>query len=104
MQVDVSSDELLKILKERKKHHDDKSAAYSKQAGELTKVISAIEEDMDIGKVSNGTPAESMERKAREHSEKARYYEFMIDHVIKNDTYRLSQEDLVRLGITARIY
>ncbi len=104
LQVDVKSEELVKILEERRKHHEDKKAVYETQAAELKKVIKNIEEDMRVGKVSGGTPADNLEHKAREHGEKAGYYKFMIDHVIQNDTYRLGQEDLARLGIVARMY
>lgn len=104
LQVDVKSDELSKILQERMKHHEDKSHVYEVKAAELAKTIKDIEEDMTVGKVSGGTPAENLVAKSREHREKASYYKFMIDHVIQNDVYRLGQEDLQRLGITTRFY
>lgn len=102
LQIDVKSDELVKILKERLDYHEKKHVAYEKKAAELGAQIKNIEEDMEVGKVSGGTPVEQLNNKAREHKEKAAYYKFMIEHVIQNDIYRLSQEDLSRLGITTR--
>jgi len=104
LQVDVLSAELVGIMQERLKYHQDKADVFEKNAAELMKTIKNIEEDMSTGKVSGGNPAEQLQTKAREHKEKATYYKFMIEHVIKNDTYRLSQEDLARLGITARYF
>jgi len=104
LQVDVASDELTRIMQERLKYHQDKADVFEKNAAELMKTIKNIEEDMSTGKVSGGNPAEQLQTKAREHKEKATYYKFMLEHVIKNDTYRLGQDDLARLGITARYF
>jgi L-lactate utilization protein LutC len=99
LQIDVPSDELIKILKERLEHHKNKADTYEKKAKELGAQIAAIEEDMEVGKVSGGTPVEQLSKKAREHRDQANWYTFMIDHVVQKDTYRLDQRDLQRLGI-----
>lgn len=99
LQIDVQPDELIKILQERLEHHQAKSETYEKKAKELGAQIAAIEEDMEVGKVSGGTPVEQLARKAKEHKEQANWYDFMIKHVIRNDVYRLDQRDLQRLGI-----
>jgi hypothetical protein len=99
LQIDVQSDELIKILTERLEHHQSKAKTYADKAKELGAQIAAIEEDMEIGKVSGGTPVEQLQRKAREHTDQANWYEFMIKHVVQKDVYRLDQRDLQRLGI-----
>lgn len=105
LQVDVKSDELGKILQGRVDYHSSKAKAYEEQSTKLRATMKNIEEDMEVGKVSNGDPAQSMDQKAREHKDKAVHFQFMIDHVIQNDVYRLSQQDLSLLGISpARFY
>lgn len=104
LQVDVKSDELKSIIEERFKHHTERSEVYAKKAEELKKTIAGLEEDLLVGKVSNGTASDSLETKAREHKDKATYFKFMLDHVIQNDVYRLAQEDLKRLGISTHYY
>lgn len=104
LQVDVKSAELKSILQERLKYHEDKSVALAKEAEKLRKVITNIEEDMTVGKVSSGDVSQNLDSKAKEHKDKASYYKFMIDHVIQDDVYRLGQEDLGRLGIATRFY
>lgn len=102
--LDVKSSELKGILEERLKYHEDKRDLYELKAKELNKMVAGIEDDMQVGKVSGGTPVENLERQAKDHKEKAGYFKFMLDHVIQDDIYRLDQSDLVRLGITVRVY
>lgn len=101
LQIDVKSDELVKILKDRLRHHEEKSKVYKSQAARLKETMESIDEDLDIRKVSNGDPVHTLEDKFREHQDKMAYFQFMLDHVIQNDTYRLGQEDLHKLGISA---
>lgn len=99
--VDVKSDELLSIFKERLVHHQEKSKTYAEQANALAAQLKNIEEDLMTGKVSGGgTPIDTLNKKAREHQDNAHWYDFMIKHVIQNDVYRLDQRDLQRIGIT----
>lgn len=104
--VDVPSEELKKIVGSRAKHHADKANAYEAKAKDLQATIKDIEDDVEFGKTSMGaTPAGSLISKAREHRDKAIHFEFMLAHVIQNDTYRLGQDDLRLLGVAgARHY
>lgn len=104
LQVDVKSAELKKILEERLVYHEEKWTILTREAEKLRASLKNVEEDMVVSKVSTGDVSQNLESKAREHRDKATYFKFMIDHVIQDDIYRLGQEDLVRLGITARLY
>ncbi len=105
LQVDVKSAELKSIIKSRIEYHSEKAEAYQKQAVNLRKTITNIEEDVGIGKVSNGADVgQSMETKAREHKDKAIHFQFLLDHVILDDVYRLGPSDLQLLGIAQRGY
>lgn len=104
LKVDVKSEELVKILTERMQHHLERSEAYNKKAAELKATLSGLEEDLSVGKVSNNSASGGLETKAREHKDKSTYYKFLLDHVIQNDTYRLDQADLERLGVSVRYF
>jgi hypothetical protein len=80
LQVDVKSVELKGIIKSRIEYHTDKAQTYEKQAGKLK------------------------EGKAREHKDKAIHFQFLLDHVILDDVYRLGPSDLQLLGIASRGY
>lgn len=105
LQVDVKSAELKSIIKSRIEYHTEKAEAYSKQALKLKQTIMNIEEDVSHGKVSNGQDvSQGMEGKAREHKDKAIHFQFLLDHVILDDVYRLGPQDLQLLGIAQRGY
>jgi len=103
LQVDVKSAELKSIIKSGIEYHTDKAQAYEKQAVNLRKTIANIEEDTSHGKVSNGADvSQSMDSKSREHKDKAIHFQFLLDHVILDDVYRLGPADLQLLGIAQR--
>lgn len=100
LQIEVTSEKLKAIMAERVTYHLQKAEAYEAQATKLRETMKNIEEDMELGKTSNGDPSQSMESKAREHKDKANHFQFMVDHVILNDMYRLGQQDMQMLGIS----
>lgn len=102
LQVDVKSAELKKILEERLDYHVEKAKTYTTAATNLRKSMKDIEEDMSVGKVSSGNPAANLEQQAKTHTDSSHYYKFMLEHVIQDDVYRLGQDDLRRLGVSAQ--
>lgn len=105
LQVDVQSEELKRILLSRVDYHNNKADLYSKKAAELRASIANVEEDVEFGKVSNGKDISSnMTSQAKDHKDKATHFQFMLDHVVQNDVYRLAQEDLQMLGIASTRY
>jgi hypothetical protein len=99
LQFDVQSDELKKIVQTRVEYHTEKADVYTTKAASLKEALNGVDEETR-GKVSNGSPVGQLEDKAREHRNKAIHFQFMLDHVIQNDVYRLSQNDLHMLGIS----
>ncbi len=67
LQVDVESAELIKILEERKRHHEEKAQVYETEAATLEASLKKVNEDMKVSKVSSGTPVDQMRASAREH-------------------------------------
>jgi hypothetical protein len=103
LQVDVQSSELKKIIQSRIDYHTERAALYEAKANEIRKSLEGVEENT-IGKVSNGSPTQNLDDKAREHKDKLVHFKFMLEHVIVDDVYRLSQSDLQLLGIATRYY
>lgn len=99
LQFDVQSEELKKIVQSRVKYHAEKAEVYETKAAQLREALKGVDEETP-GKVSNASPAASLEDKARQHKDKMVHFQFMLDHVIVNDVYRLSQNDLHLLGIS----
>lgn len=105
LQIDVKGSELKKMLEDRLKYHKDKSKALQ---GNLEK-LADIEKTMDaeaeaIGKFSNASPRGSLESTIKKHKDQSIYFKFMADHVVVDETYRLTEADLYKLGIQGRDY
>lgn len=100
LHVDVSSEELRTMLRDRLKHHNNKAAFYQKQLVEMGKVDLALSaEAKEMGKISTQGPMETLKTAVTKHENQATYYKFMSEHVVSNATYRLCEADLVRLGV-----
>jgi hypothetical protein len=105
LHIDISSDELKELLLGRQKYHQNKVTAYEKQLDVMKKAEALLDEEReDIGKVSNRTPAESLESSLKKHANQVVYFTFMADHVVPNETYRLNESDLHRLGVNPDRY
>jgi hypothetical protein len=94
--IDVSAKELRKHLAARAGHHERKAKWYKGQAAALTKGGAATGMSND--------PVRSLEESEQRHREKAAYFRFMEQHIVENETYRLSQEDLGQIELASRYY
>lgn len=94
--IDVTSDELIGHLRERAEYHSARARAYGEQSSKVTEF--QVE---DGGQMSySNNPASSLSQSAENHRKKSAYYEFLADHVVAGETYRLSDRDLDLLGIS----
>lgn len=97
LQVEMSSEYLVKHLNTRGKYHKDRSSWYAGQVRNLSSgglMPEAVSVD----------PINAMERKKKEHKDKAGYFYLLAEHIIPNETYRLTDTDLARLEFAARYY
>jgi len=106
LQIDLKSAELKDMLAGRLKYHEDKLANYKGQLAKLEEMDAVLgEEERRIGKMSSsGDPKQGMRDGIRKHSDQIIYYTFMVAHVVPNETYRLKEDDLRRLGLTREYY
>lgn len=105
LHVDVSSAELKEMLLGRLKYHQEKTTAYERQLADLTKIQAAFDEEAQrMSKMSNQGPKESLESAIKRHREQSIFYRFVSEHVVPNETYRLDENDLTRLGVQSDRY
>lgn len=103
--IDVASDELKAMLLGRLKYHQEKVAIYKEQVEFMLKADEKSKNDRElIGKTSTASPVESLEQTVRKHENQVVYYKFMAEHVVASEVYRLSENDLQRLGISGDRY
>jgi hypothetical protein len=94
--IDVSAKELREHLAARADHHAEKAEWYKGQAAALSKG--------GAGTGMSNDPVSSLEESGQRHQEKAAYFRFMEQHLVENETYRLSQEDLGQIELSSRYY
>lgn len=102
LHVDVPGAELKDLLDGRLRHHEQRLTGYQKQFEDMRKLTQELDEEAaKITKTSMRSPLESIEEAIRKHQNQMVYYRFMASHVNIQAIYRLSEADLVRLGIQA---
>lgn len=95
LKLDIKAEELIQRLEERIAHHRSKAESYGLQLEKLGE-IQPIEEEEDILSLSRGreSPRITLERKLKEHMDRAAILKFLRDHVVQGEVYRLSEHDL----------
>ena len=91
LHFDVKAKELASILQARIDQCEKKIVMYEKQAKaqeELTKELGSEEESMPK---FSGDQATNLQAKAEEYKQKKKEYEFLKEHIIKGETYRLDR-------------
>ncbi len=97
LKLDVKAEELVRSLAERIRYHRSKAESYSAQIDKLGEVASiGEEEEEDVIAFTRGheSPRTSLERKVKEHVERAAILTFLRDHLVPGEVYRLSEQDL----------
>lgn len=97
LKIHVSSEEIRGHLEKRAGYHRDKASFYAKQASQLR--------EGGVGTTGHSNdPVGSLQSSQRSHEEKSAFFAFMAEHVIPNDTYQLSENDLTRLEFVSRYF
>ena len=100
LRIDVKAAEMKKLLLARLEYHRKRKTHYEQQAKKLAQIDAALAKEAEtFSKTSNASPAETMQAAIKKHYDQAIYYKFMAEHVIAGATYRLSENDLFRLGV-----
>lgn len=97
LKIDVTAEELEGHLRERSEYHAGRSVAYKSQAVGVQEIQ---EEDGGPASYSN-SPSRSLSESAENHRKKSAYYLFLADHIVRGETYRLTERDLGEIGITS---
>lgn len=95
--IEMSSDKLRRILEHRANHHQEKATWYKAQADSLSEQIEA-----NLG-VSNN-PTQSLRNSQREHENKTTFFLMLAENIIPDETYRLSEQNCIRLEFFAQYF
>ena len=97
LQVEFNEPELNQHLNARATYHRERAAFYRTQAG-------ALEAGMQANPQASNDPITSLRRSQTEHESKASFFKVLADHLVKNEIYRLSENDLARIEIYSRFF
>ena len=97
LKIKVTSQEIKEQLESRSKYHKERAKWYE------TQVSSLRSGGVRLEAVSND-PVTSLESSAKHHKEKAAFFSFMAEHIIPNEEYFLSENDLLRIEIVSRFF
>lgn len=95
LHFDVTTDELREHCNKMLAHHEEKVAFYE------TKLVGVndLMENFNQGGSMNQDPRKTFQDKVREHREKISSFTFIRDHLIANETYRMTGNELKSLDI-----
>lgn len=103
LQIDLSSEELKTQLTSRADYHKEKAEFYKKQVEDFRKAHESLAPELQYSNTMN-SPVNNLEAKVEEHQKKSSIFSFMSEHLVLNETYRLSENDLNRLEIISRYF
>jgi hypothetical protein len=95
--IEMSSEKLKGYLNLRVTHHAEKAAWYKKQADQLSEQVAAEPH------VSNN-PTQSLRTSQNSHEQKFTFFKMLADNLIPGATYRLSQDNCVRIELYAQYF
>jgi hypothetical protein len=96
LRVDLTSEELTTHLHLRGVKHAEKAAEYEKQ-------VVAVSELQPASGASND-PVQSLRMSAQQHRAKAALFDFLAKHIVPNETYRLSEQEFIRLEFVDAVF
>lgn len=101
--IDISGKELKKIYLDRVSYHTQKVSKYEQLHARAKEVDGELEDEAEqIGKLSSSfNRADSIAVKIKDAKKQITYFSFMASHVKEDAIFRLSESELVRLGISS---
>lgn len=101
LHIEIPSAELKAHIQERADHHKKRAKFYTQQAEDLQRGHQREMEDQHGGSYD---PLDGLLRKVNEHQHKAAFFQFIADHIVPNEKYRLSENDLSRVELFSRYF
>lgn len=107
LKIDVPSTELKEHLAARASHHGERVAFYLGQAKHLSQGLKDLdlEDESEAQAYSNSgqrDPRDSMRQSAKSHQDRQMFFQFMADHLVPGEVYRLTEADIIKLEFASR--
>ena len=99
LHFDIEFGEMKEHLLKKARHHDERRTWYERRIHDLKE--GGVETDHQV---SGGNPLENLRNQATKHEGRSEFFQFLADHLIENETYRLSESDLRTLEFISRYF
>lgn len=96
LRIEISSAEVQEHLGERADYHQGRRRFYERQ------VASLREGGLRADQAVSHDPVSALQESAKRHGEREAFLRFMAEHIVPDETYRLSEQDLMRIEIVSR--
>jgi len=100
LKVDLTGEELRRLLEQRIKHHKEVAADCDQRQFRLRAVTTPNPEDTEEQLAAAWPPyVEHLDRRGERHRDRAEAMQFLHDHLISHEIYRVGQEELELLQL-----
>jgi len=96
--LDFTSQDLKDHLNQRRDFHGEKELSYRKQAEGVASIKGGDFQGQTVD------PQHALEQRANDHRSKHDFFSLMAAHIVPDEIYRLTQNDLVLLELISRGY
>jgi len=104
--IELTGDDLREHFLRLGRLHAAKAQEYANKRREIDSQIIKMKQQGERMQAVTNNPiysleqtANSMEQSQKQHEEKQLYYTFLADYIPKDELYRLSEAEIIRLGI-----
>lgn len=96
LHFDIEFEEMREHLRAKARHHDGRRVFYERQVKQLQ------DGGAEAMQYSGGDPIKALGDKANSHEGRSVFFQFLADHLIEGETYRLKEADLRTLEFVSR--
>ena len=96
LKIQIKSDELHDLLEARVTYHVAKAESYAQSSAQVG------EAQGDEALTMSNNPRQSLAQSEKSHRNRAKYFQFVADHLVPNITYQLDQDDLIKIEVMDR--
>jgi hypothetical protein len=92
--IDITADELIAHLDRRVTYHHDRAHECETKLHRLQALEHAADEEEDVFEMCGASRIDGLERLVAKHRNREVFLMFARNHVVANEIYRLSEDDL----------
>ncbi len=94
--IEMSSAKLQKLFEARVRYHSDKAVWYKRQADTLSEQVAETH--------ASNNPTQSLRHSQTGHENKAAFFRVLAENLVLNETYRLSEQNCIRIELYAEYF